>query len=67
MLAAVRLLTMTLPTVEFHSSTMVLAAAQAAPPGEVAPTGDHVSLFDMESGQRKRSLQIRCRFRCSRG
>ena len=58
-LPMVRLLAHSFPTVQFHSSTMVLAAAQGAPAGEVVPTGDHISLYDMETGQRKRSLQLR--------
>ena len=50
---------MRLPTVEFHAGSMVLAVAQGAAAGAPSPMGDHVTLYDMETGARRRSLQLR--------
>ena len=58
-LAIVRLLCMRLPTVEFHAGSMLLAVAQGAARGVHSPMGDHVTLYDMETGARRRNLQLR--------
>ena len=59
-LAIVRLLCMRRPTVTFHPGTMALAVAQGVAAGIPSPLGDHVTLYDMETGARRRSLQLRC-------
>ena len=38
---------------------MALAVAQGVAAGIPSPLGDHVSLYDMETGARRRSLQLR--------
>ena len=50
---------MRLATVEFHAASMVLAVAQGAAAGAPSPMGDHVTLYDLETGARRRSLQLR--------
>ncbi|KAK9808344.1 hypothetical protein WJX73_004086 [Symbiochloris irregularis] len=55
-LAAVKVLCMRFPTVQYHAGTALLAVGRLPPPS--LPSEEPISVYDMETGAKKRSLMF---------